>query len=155
MNRHATLLTICAIACATSPGVRGDEVTDWAQIFLNSAIAANTAPYTITRYSAIVHGAVFDAVNGIERKYTPVHVPPAAPPGASTRAAAVEAAYIALVNLYPAQKSTLDASLSASLAGIASGEAVEHSVSIQRGILWGQYVANQILAWRSTDGFSE
>lgn len=154
MRRHTTLVTVCAIVCATSPALRADEVTDWAQIFLNSAIADNTAPYTITRYSAIVHGAVFDAVNGIERKYAPIHVPPAAPPGASKRAAAVEAAYIALVNLYPTQKSTLDASLSASLAGIASAAAAENSVSIQRGILWGKSVADQILAWRATDGFT-
>jgi len=42
----------------------------------------------------------------------------------------------------------------ASLASIASDEAVEHSQSIARGIEWGQAVAQDILLWRSTDGFT-
>src|SRR6266571_6750800 len=63
-------------------------------------------------------------------------------------------AYASLVRLYPAQKSTLDAKLAASLAAIASNAAVEHSESIARGIEWGQTVADAILAWRSTDGFA-
>ena len=48
----------------------------------------------------------------------------------------------------------MDAKRAASLAGIASEEAVEHSKSIARGIEWGQEVADGIWAWRSTDGFS-
>ena len=70
----------------------------------------------------------------------------------------VQAAYASLVavltNLTPAQKADLDAKRAASLAGIASGEAAEHSESIARGIAWGQKVADAIVAWRSTDGFS-
>jgi membrane-associated phospholipid phosphatase len=65
------------------------------------------------------------------------------------------AAYTALINIYPAQKaSVFDPALVTSLNGIASGAAVEHSVSIQMGMLWGQTVANQIVAWRATDGFT-
>ena len=101
-----------------------------------------------------MQSAVFDAVNGIENRYTPVHVDASAPPGASQRAAAVQAAYAALVAIYPAQHSMLSAARADSLANIASGAAAENSVSIARGIEWGQEVANQILAWRSTDGFS-
>jgi len=44
-----------------------------------------------TRVTAIVEAAVFDAVNGIERRYTPIHVDFAAPAGASKRAAAIQA----------------------------------------------------------------
>jgi hypothetical protein len=104
--------------------------------------------FRVTRYSAIVHASVFDAVNGIDGKYVPLHVPRHAPPGASMRAAAVEAAYFVLVNLYPTQQSTFDDSLAASLAGIA-----ESTGSIQRGVFWGKFVVEQILAWRATDGF--
>jgi hypothetical protein len=70
------------------------------------------------------------------------------------RAAAVQAAYASLVQLYPAQKTALDEKREASMAGIASSEAVEHSQSIERGIEWGQTVADAIIAWRNTDGFS-
>jgi PAP2 superfamily len=106
---------------------------------------------TMSRVAAIVQSAVFDAVNGIERRYTPIHVEPAAPRGASRRAAAIQAAYGTLVKLYPTQKSILDAKLAASLTAIAS---TERSQSIARGIEWGQTVADAILAWRSTDGFT-
>jgi membrane-associated phospholipid phosphatase len=148
-----TLLAICAIACSTTALVHADEVTDWEQLFLSATVKAGTAPYVAPRYSAILHSAVFDAVNGIDTKYASVHVSPsAAPPGASTKAAAVMAAYTVLINLFPDQKGTFDAALPGSLAGIASAAAAEHSVSIQRGMVWGQNVANQILAWRSTDG---
>ena len=139
--------------CLTS-SVRADEVTDWNRIMLKAGLAANASPLVTSRVAAIVQAAVFDAVNGIERRYTPVHVEPAAPKGSSRRAAAVQAAYGTLVTLFPSQKSTFDAALVTSLAGIASGAAVEHSESIARGIAWGQTVADAILAWRSTDGFA-
>ena len=60
-----------------------------------------TPPPPLMRVAAIVQSAVFDAVNGIARRYTPVHVPPAAPPGAS------RAAREALVALFPAQRAML------------------------------------------------
>ena len=53
----------------------------------------------MTRVGAIISASVFDAVNGIERRYTSIHVEPAAERGASRRAAAVQAAYAALVNI--------------------------------------------------------
>ena len=133
---------------------RADEVTDWNAIMFKASLAANTTPLATTRVAAIVQAAVFDAVNGIERRYTPIHVVADAPPGASQRAAAVEAAYASLVLLFPSQKSTLDNQRAASLAGIASGSAAEHSESIERGINWGDQVAAAIWAWRSTDGFT-
>src|SRR5262249_42519779 len=106
------------------------------------------------RPAAIVMAAVFDAVNGIERRYTPVHVPPAAPAGTSQRAAAVQAAYASLVRLFPSQAATFDSQRTLSLSGIASGPAAENSESIQRGIEWGQIVADAVWEWRSNDGFS-
>jgi membrane-associated phospholipid phosphatase len=152
MKRQRTLLTVFTLLFAAATAVRADEVTDWEHIFLNATVTAGTAPYVVTRYAAILHAAVFDAVNGINPKYAPVHVAPNAPPGASARAAAIMAAYTALINIYPAQKATFDAALPGSLDGIASGPAAEHSVSIQRGIAWGQSVANEILAFRANDG---
>jgi membrane-associated phospholipid phosphatase len=153
MKRQAILFTVFALVGVTATAARADEVTDWEQLFLNASVTAGTAPYVATRYAAILHAAVFDSVNGIDTKYAPVHVSPAtAPPGANVKAAAVMAAYTVLVNIYPAQKATFDAALPGSLAGIASAAAAEHSVSIQRGMLWGQSVANQIIALRATDG---
>lgn len=132
-----------------------DEVTAWNRIMLDALLVppAVAAPLA-QRPAAIVQAAVFDAVNGIERRYTPIHVTPAAAPGASQRAAAVQAAYASLVRLFPAQTAALDQERTLSLIAIASGPAAEHSVSIDRGIAWGQAVADAIWAWRSTDGFA-
>jgi membrane-associated phospholipid phosphatase len=148
-------LLLVALAVNFAVTARADEVTDWNQIMFRAArVPPATTPLDITRVAAIVHAAVFDAINGIERRYTPIHVEPAAPRGASRRAAAVQAAYATLVKLYPSQKPALDLELAASLDAIASGAAGEHSVSIARGIEWGQTVADAILAWRATDGFT-
>ena len=130
------------------------EIKDWNQNLFEAARIAGSSPLVTNRFAAIVQAAVFDAVNGIERRYAPVHVEPNAPPGASRRAAAVQAAYAALVKIYPAQKPDLDAKLAASIAAIASDAAAENSVSIQRGLEWGQTTADAIWAWRSTDGVS-
>ncbi len=156
MNRAIaySLLLIIPGALARANEIRATEIADWNVIMFQAAHAAGTSPIVTTRVAAIVQGAVFDAVNGIERRYTPVHVTRAAPSGASKRAAAVMAAYSTLVSLYSAQKSMLDQKLAASLAAIANENEREHSMAIARGIKWGQTVAAEILDWRSTDGFT-
>ena len=127
-------------------------VIDWNQTMLQAFATAGVPAPPGTRLGAIVQASVFDAVNGIERRYTPIHVQPAAPRGASRPAAAASAAHEALVTLFPAQQATLDAQLAASLAEI-SGDG-GNSQSIERGLDWGKTVADAILAWRATDGFS-
>lgn len=84
----ATIHTVTSIA-------RADDVTDWNQHMLRAGTVGGTSPIVMTRVAAIVQASVFDAVNGIDRKYAPIHVSPGAPTGASRRAAAVEAAYTA------------------------------------------------------------
>jgi hypothetical protein len=106
-----------------------------------------TGPIPMTRNAALVQGAVFDAVNGIERRFTPVHVDAAAPDGASKRAAAVQAAYAMLIRLYPSQLAALSAKRADSLAAIGDSQP-----SIDLGIAWGQSVADAIWTWRLTDG---
>jgi PAP2 superfamily len=131
---------------------RADAVTDW-NAHLEQAVFATAQPIPAqARSAAIVHAAIFDAVNGIARRYTPYFVTEAAPLGARQEAAAVQAAYTALKAIYPAHTATLDAQLAQSLAAIPGHQG--KSVSIERGRAWGEYVAHQILAWRSTDGFS-
>src|ERR1019366_5378 len=127
-----------------------DEVTDWNQVMLLAALTAPVTPAPVTtRVAAIVQAAVFDAVNGINRRYTPIYVPPAAAPGTSKRAAAVQAAYATLVHLFPNQKATFDQQRAASLAAI-----TDTNDAVQQGLSWGKNVADQIGAGRSQDGFN-
>jgi hypothetical protein len=153
MTRKLTFGLI-ALAAFGSPGVaRADVVTDWNRIMIGALEAAHTPPPPAMRAAAIVQVSVFDAVNGIERRYTPIHVDPAAPPGASRAAAAVGAAYEALVVLFPGQKATFDGDLAASLAQI-GGAPESNDQSVDRGLGWGKAVADEILAWRAGDGFT-
>ena len=131
-----------------------DEVTDWNLIMLDALRTGAIGGVVATRHAAIVQSAVYDAVNGIERRYEPLHVQPSAAPGASRRAAAVQAAYASLLKLFPGQKSDLDSKRDSSLSAISSVEGAGNSQSITLGIEWGQQVADAIWSWRSTDGFT-
>lgn len=136
------------------PRAHADVVTEWNTNLLTAVRNGGTNPLVSTRVAAMVAAAVFDAVNGVERRYTPVHVTPDAPAGASQRAAAIQAAHDVLVALYPLQQADLDSKQQISLAAIASGAAADDSVSVARGTEWGHAVAMAILAWRATDGFT-
>ena len=81
--RTLSFLLAVVFACISATTVRADEVTDWNQILFQAALVAKTSPLIITRNAAIVQASVFDAVNGIERRYTPIQVKPGAPHGAS------------------------------------------------------------------------
>ena len=133
--------------------VAANQVLDWNQIFVDSLIATNTPNSSSQRLGAIVHTAIFDAYNGIERRYAPIFVQPAALPGASRRAAVIAAGYTALSGLFPSRQAALDASYAASLAGL-SDDGGDGGESRDRGIAWGTQVAKAVLAWRAADGFN-
>ena len=94
----------------------------------------------------MMHVAIFDAVNAIRGTYNPYAVEAKASSGASQRAAAARAAHDVLAALYPSQQSIYDDALSADLAGIPPGRALQ-------GQLVGALVAEQILAMRINDGW--
>jgi hypothetical protein len=154
MNPKVFTVKIAAFALmASATALAGeDAVMHWNGVLENAIITAKESPGTQGRIAAIVQSAVYDAVNGIARKYTPLHVLDEAPHGARQEAAAVQAAYTALVAIYPAQKLVFDAEFAVSLAAI-PGSAGK-SQSIRTGLEWGEAVASQILAWRAADGFN-
>src|SRR5215469_17374129 len=143
-----------ATAAATGPETaQVDTVTQWNLTMIAGLEAAGIPPPPAARIGAIVQASVFDAVNGIDRRYAYYRVPPAAPPGTSRDAAAAAAAYTALVALIPAQKPLFDAQLSATLAQL-SDDPSHPGQAVRRGLAWGQTVANNILTWRAADGFT-
>ena len=100
----------------TGPGVaRADTVTDWNLTMVAGLEAAHVTPQPSSRIAAIVQASVFDALNGIERRYTPYHVDASAPRGASRNAAVASAAYTALGALIPSQKALFDQQLAATI----------------------------------------
>jgi len=123
-----------------------DVVTDWNNAALDAIRADRTAPPIASRSLAIVHVAIYDAVNGIARTHEPYLVPSAVSTSASRVAAASAAAHQTLVSLFPNHTSTFDALHAAILAGIPNGPQKTN------GIAWGEFVSSQILAARANDG---
>ena len=151
MKAKHTLVTVFALAAIVGffpASARADAVTDWNTVLGDAQKASGQMSSGQSRSGAIVHAAIFDAINGIARKYSPYFVDTdGAPNGADAVAAGVQAAYTTCLSLYPAQAALFDAQLATSLAGL-SGTAA----SVNAGRAWGESVAQQILAWRSTDG---
>jgi hypothetical protein len=154
------LASAVLLACAVSVPVSADEVTDWDKAALRAALIAQTTPTTTTRVMALVDVAMFDAVNGIERKYDHFLIDPTgAPAGGSKRAAAVQAAYAMLTRLYGSlaptpnagQQAAFDARRRVSLDEIAESDS---TARIASGVAWGQAVADAVFAARAGDGFS-
>ena len=139
-------LTAINLASSIAVPARADVVTDWNNAALDAIRSGNTPPPIASRNLAILHASIYDAVNGIARTNEPYLVQSAVPASASRPAAASAAAHQALVNLFPANASSFDALHAAILAGIPD------SPQKRAGIVWGEFVANQILVARANDG---
>src|SRR5690348_3979999 len=120
----------------------GQPVIDWNKVLLAIVNTPGAQPTNIqpTRNFAILHAAIYDAVNAIDRAHEPYLISVRAPRTASETAAADAAAHTALIGLYPAQQSSLDADYANELAEVANGPAKD------KGIRVGEQVAADLLA---------
>ncbi len=134
---------------AQSSGKAINPVVQWNRNLLSIVRTPGQQPATVhaTRSFAIMHAAIYDAVNAIDGTHKPysVHLN-GVPRKTSQEAATNSAAHEILVALYPTLKQNLDAEFQLSLVQIPDGRAKE------MGILVGQIVADQLLALRSSDG---
>jgi hypothetical protein len=121
-----------------------DAVTDW-NVILRTTISAET-PQAQSRFAAITHLAVFEAVNAITRDYEPYLRTVNAAPGASPEAAAIAAAHQVLSNYFPGQVNTLDDLRARSLATIPDGTAKTAGIAV------GQAAAAAMITQRANDG---
>src|SRR5882762_7095680 len=136
-------------------GDRVDETLDWNEHLIDALFTAGTSPPPALRVAAIMNVAMFDAANGVYRQFHPIHFDRVAPRGTSRRAAVIGAAYTTLSKLFTTQQSKFDAEEAASLAAMTDDEDADGSgQSTSLGLAWGTTVANDILAWRATDGFT-
>jgi len=140
--------TVFPLSTVTEADVHTDMVLDWNANAANAIVGvAGQRPERGLIRLAMVHVAVYDAVNAIDgypfQSYgvTPNVVSPASP-----EAATAAAAHDMLVALFPAQQADLDAKYSASLAAINDGLAKTNGISV------GQQTAVGILALRANDG---
>lgn len=100
----------------------------------------------VTRDLAIIHAAIYDAVNAIDQTGTVFHVPAAAPPDASPEAAAAAAGLFTGSALFPTHKDLFQAAYQATLADVPDGAAKDDGIAV------GRFVAEQTLIGRIPDG---
>src|SRR5262245_45934960 len=124
----------------------GDMVLQWNGLARDAIRAAGTPAPAASRILAIMHAAVYDAVNALDRTHEVYLVDALAHPRASREAAVAAAAHRTLVTLFPGQAAALDFQFGVSLATVTDGKAEDDGVAL------GEFVAGQILALRQNDG---
>jgi hypothetical protein len=149
MSPTLLALALAAHAPAQPPAAADDPVLAWNEVVLEAIRADRTPPPMAARHLAIVHAAVFDAVNAVRGGHRPYRVSPTTPAGTSEAAAAAIAAHRTLLGLYPVQVDRFDAALDRSLAAVPDGPGKAHGVTL------GLAVAESMLARRAADGSAQ
>jgi hypothetical protein len=139
MKRIAVLM-LCGLLGAASAraDVAADAVVDWNQITVDAVTAGRPGPIGMVDI-ALVHIAVHDAVQAIEKRFEPYHFESDRASGRRSAAVAA-AAHDVLVGMYPAQVATLDS--------IYYNYLADHGLTGDPGLAVGQQAAMQILPLR-------
>jgi hypothetical protein len=138
------------VAVGAPASVFANVITDWDEKAVAAAAPmislAGGAPYTAQRMMGMVHAAMFDAVNAIERRYRPYLVQLPADPTTSKEAAAAAAAAAVLATIDAKTAGEMKGALATYLASISDGAAKSDGVKL------GQAVAAKVLEARANDG---
>ena len=143
--RHFSLLAAIAVV-GMAPPAFADVITDWNDKAVECGVKRSMLPPPAERVIAMTQVAMFDAVNSIERKYTPYLVQFPAEAGTSREAAAAAAAGTVLAGINPQAKDEMTAALASYLA------AMPDSPAKTAGIKLGEAVAAKVLEARQNDG---
>jgi hypothetical protein len=123
-----------------------DVVLRWNEAALFAIRNEKTPAPIAARNLALLHTAIFDAVNAVSRTHVSFYVGAGAPRNTSPEAAAAVAAHHILSTLYPRLTASFDIALDASLASIPDGPAKANGVTV------GHSTAEHFLRWRGRDG---
>jgi hypothetical protein len=141
---RSALVAIALIAPA--PSAFADVITDWNEKAVAHVIGRNMGPPPAERVIAMVHVAMFDAINSIDRRYRPYLVQLPAAPTTSKEAAAAAAAGTVLAALNRETAGEMRGAMAVYLAAIPNSDAKAE------GIKLGESVAAKILEARANDG---
>jgi hypothetical protein len=143
------VLVAAAIIGGTSTAF-ANVITDWDEKGIAAvtpmASLGNTSPYMAQRMMGMVHAAMFDAVNSIERRYRPYLVQLPADPTTSKEAAAAVAAAAVLATIDEKTAGEMKVALATYLASIPDSAAKSDGVKL------GEAVAAKVLEARASDG---
>jgi hypothetical protein len=147
---NLTLPAFFLLACGS---LTADVITDWNSELLQTFadLGSNGSPTHNSRALAMTSAAVFDAVNSVNRNYSPYASYYDAGGSASMEAAAAQAAYSVMNSLYGSTGSfgtTYSNLLNSHLSTIPDGTAKTNGVSL------GNMAASAILTSRASDGWN-
>lgn len=133
--------------------------------FENRPLTSGDNPPRSSRAMAMLHGAIYDAVNGISPTHSPFRMQRDEMTPASKEAAVMEASYIVLTHLFGDDATEIvdeDRRIQSSISSIRSTQHVDlldrvdagtmTQAEIDAGIAWGQQVGQAMVDWRSGDG---
>jgi hypothetical protein len=150
LRRLTVVITIAValgcrgVAYAQSP----DTILEWNRILLTTLGTPGATSPTVffTRGLAVMHVAIFDALNSFNPVYSPYFDRFSVPSGASRDAAVAQAAHDTLVAMFPTQAAIYDAALAAQMGRLPATAA-------QDGARVGAAAARAILELRRNDGW--
>jgi hypothetical protein len=145
-NRTVFPLLLALVLSPLATAGFADVVGDWNDVALAQVEAARQLPPEGARTMAMVHVAIFDALNALDRRYVPYAFDGSAPAGASAEAATAAAARTVLVRLLPERRDPIEAAYAAATAR--ESDAAARSA----GIALGEAAGQACLARRERDG---
>lgn len=137
---RATLLALIILPTVLSP--RANLVIEWTDLTIDAIRLDNSGPTISSRNLAIIHTAIYDAVNSITRTHQPYAFQLTPPPDASLEAAVTGAAHETITVLYPMTAASADAKL----------EAFQSTNQNTASLELGREIARLALASRVADG---
>jgi hypothetical protein len=152
MRRTVLLVAAVTILCvapstatrqATSPA---DPLVEWSVVASSAAAASGMAPLRTPITLALLHLAMYDAVNAIAGDHEPYVIAPAVAHPASPHVAAIEAGYHVLLEELPSQRGRLDQVHEQLLAAVPDSPAKTNGAAV------GASAARHLLAARAGDG---
>ena len=138
IRKHSVLLVACAALWCANAGAKagqshaesGNAVTTWNAVAIQ-VLPVDPGLILDSRAFAILHAAIHDAVNGIERRYQP-YAAVLSSPSASVDAAIAAASRDVLVALSPSQRTVVEIAYASALLAVPDGPAKDAGIALGR-----------------------
>jgi len=135
-----------AISFASAVGIRGNPVLEWGALTIDAIRVDNSSPTLSSRNLAILHTAIYDAVNSIQGTHQPYKFQVSPLGEASVDAAATAAARVVLEKLYPGFTARAEVLYQRFI------KASPANAALTNGLAVGHQVALMALESRESDG---
>jgi hypothetical protein len=157
MSRMNALVSwTLALGMMAGSAARGQDIVQyWNDVLCTSAetVVTKHNPGVPTRAMAMMNGSIYDVFQAVNRTHAPFKVNTSAP-GADVDAAASQAAYLVLKDMYPEMLATLDQKLADKLATVPNGAAKTAGLALGTQVATTYITAHQNDGWDLPDAYN-